>query len=225
MKDLDGNTLPVSIPENIHCDVVRKAMSGDNKYEPLLHWLASGRSIDAIQNHILHLEGKPLAFPDASVVDRYGQPLPLCIPKKVYNEVLKSLESGNLYTPYAHWIASGRYIDQLHAKIAQVEAAKQSDRVIRKFLWKPAGEGGAPQYHGKVVILTDLEGVVAIANGENLKDHGPSNGYGTTTRSLKRCDEFSSPVKVTFFEKDGRQISTKNGLVVTVENPCNRFSF
>lgn len=158
--------------------------------------------------------------------DIYGKKLPQCIPQKVHDEVVGEIKKGNAMVPYSHWLAAGQYIMVLERQIAnlkdQIRKKQLSDRVIRRFLWKPVSEGGSAYYQGNPVVLVDLEDVQVVANGEQLKDHGPSNGRGTTARSLKKCSQFTAPVTVEFYEKDGRRIATKKGDIEIVEDPCKR---
>lgn len=220
--DLNGNPLPTQyIPEQVHSEVIREAMAG-NSMVIYSHWIASGHTIDMFKNQINQLEGKPLLSSAGNQPDLNGNPLPICIPEKTHAGVLGKLQGGDSYIAYTHWIASANTLVLYQNQIEALKQAQLSDRVIGRFLWKPVGEGGSPQYSGNPVILLDLENVQVEANGERLKDFGPSNGRGTTARSLKKCSQFSKPVELTFFEQDGRQISTKKGDKVVVEDPCSR---
>ena len=160
------------------------------------------------------------------MIDIYNKELPNCIPQDVHDKVVTEIEKGNLYEPYNHWISAGAYLVVLKSRIdalqAEIKNYTKSNRIIKRFLWKPVSEGGAPQYQGNPVVLVDLENVQVVVNGDYLKDHGPSNGRGTTARSLKKCSQVLSPAEVTFYEKDGKRISTKKGDKEIIESPCSR---
>lgn len=97
---------------------------------------------------------------------------------------------------------------------------------ITDFLWKPESEGG--YNFGLLSILVNPVGARVLVNGEELWDSGPSNGRGTTARSLSKSGcAYGNNVKVEVLEGlTGIPYSFPDGkLFYTVPNGCQRTEF
>lgn len=227
MKDLSGNPLPLEfITESTHNQVISAVLLG-NKFEIYNHWLASGHTLDVMKVNIDQKEGASAANPSSDGVDMHGNPLPFHIPKAVHDVVFGKINTGDCMEAYQHWIASGHtlvlYKNRLNV-VPTPPTVNYSDRVISKFLWKPVAEGGGGAYTGKPVVMVNLPDVVIKINGKETKNVGLANGWASTCRfNGPKCNELTMPVKVEFFEKDGRPIKTKKGEAFEIiEKPCER---
>lgn len=106
---------------------------------------------------------------------------------------------------------------------------KISQQVISNFLWKPNSERD-----GNLAILVNPENTRILITGaisEEVTNHGPSNGRGTTGRTFHRGCHYGQNVIVEFFESDGTtrmQVREADGALgnnLTIPNGCDRFEF
>lgn len=99
-----------------------------------------------------------------------------------------------------------------------------SSQVIDDFLWKPQSER-----NGNLVVLVNPSNVRIDVTGvisETLTDSGPSNGRGTTGRSIFSGFQFGDNVRVEFFDSNNRRIRVANGDdFVTIPQGRDRFEF
>ena len=92
---------------------------------------------------------------------------------------------------------------------------------IDRFIWKPQSER-----NGNLVVLVDAFNAVITANGERLDGSGPSNGFGTTSRSNKPGCAFGSNVRVEVFDATtGEQYTIRGADTLIIPNGCNRVQF
>jgi hypothetical protein len=87
---------------------------------------------------------------------------------------------------------------------------------ISRFLWKPVAERD-----GNLVVLTDRKARI-YANGQELHDHGPSNGFGTTARANRPGCAFGTNVRVEAFDSSDRRMKILGEDTFIVRNGCDR---
>ena len=132
-----------------------------------------------------------------------------------------SMPNGDDEEALLELLRDGRQITGGSASSSSNLSGSFSPTKIRRFLWKPRSERD-----GKLVVLVDPEEVeikVIGSLGETLKDFGPSNGRGTTSRASKTGCDFGKNVEVELRDSAGRLMRLADGSYpIIVKDGCDR---
>lgn len=136
--------------------------------------------------------------------DKYGRPLPKCIPQEIHDQVIKALDTDR-YVAYNHWLAAGATIDVLNDKLVDTTAPDDNnfvfgDKTVTKFLWKPVADSRG----GVLVILVSPDLKPVISGARITLERGATNGYSNTWYFNVPGDKLGKNIKIEFIDNNGK---------------------